>query len=151
MEWVESPGKGRNTSTLLQFARLWALDRIVLDTSKVLLFIKSVDPLGREKVGLLLETNNGLTADWVVVKKVCSHFYKQREWNDQEPSAAGPMAGKKPIEPIPTRSEETRRWLESGAVPTDVVKGPTGGATLKELTKMMHDLQICQARRDDGG
>ena len=50
MEWVKSPRKGRNTSTLLQefrkrFARLLALDRTVLDTSRVLLFIKSVDVL----------------------------------------------------------------------------------------------------------
>ena len=50
MEWLESPGKGRNTSVLLQeferrFTQLLALDQIVLDMSKVLLFIKSVDPL----------------------------------------------------------------------------------------------------------
>ena len=39
------------------------LDRIVLDTSKVLLFVKSVDVLNHEKVGLLLETDEGLIAD----------------------------------------------------------------------------------------
>ena len=49
MEWVELPRKGRNTSALLKefekrFARLSTLDRIVIDMSKVLLFIKSVDP-----------------------------------------------------------------------------------------------------------
>ena len=42
----------------------------VLDTSKVLLFIKSVDALDREKVGLLFETDGGLTTDWAVVKRV---------------------------------------------------------------------------------
>ena len=50
MEWVVSVGEGRNTSMLLQeferrFTQLLALDQIVLDMSKVLLFIKSVDPL----------------------------------------------------------------------------------------------------------
>ena len=64
MEWVELPGKGRNTTTLLQefekhFVRLSALDKTVLDTSKVLLFIKLVDSRDREKVGLLLEPNVG--------------------------------------------------------------------------------------------
>ena len=59
MEWVESPDKGRNTSVLLRefeerFARLSALDRTVLDTSRVLLFVKSVDERDREQVGLLL-------------------------------------------------------------------------------------------------
>ena len=48
MEWVESPGKGRNVSVLLRdfeerFARLSALDRTILDTSWVLLFVNSVD------------------------------------------------------------------------------------------------------------
>ena len=39
----------------------------VLDMSKVL-FIKSVNPLDREKFGLLLETIEGLTADWAMVR-----------------------------------------------------------------------------------
>ena len=82
MEWDESPWKGRNTTTLLQefetrFARLSALDQIVLDTSKVLLFTKSVDEEDREKVGLLFETDEGLTTDWAVIKRVCSRFDKR--------------------------------------------------------------------------
>ena len=81
MAWVESPGKGRSTLVLLQefetwFARLSALDRIVLDTSRVLLFVKAVDALDREKVGLLLETDEGLTTV-SVVKGVCNHFDKR--------------------------------------------------------------------------
>ena len=56
MEWVEILGKGRNTSVLLQefkkrFVSLSTLDRRMLDTSKVLLFIKCVDLLDQEKVG----------------------------------------------------------------------------------------------------
>jgi hypothetical protein len=67
MEWVETPEKGRSASALLwefkeRFAHLSALDRAVLDTGRVLLFVKSVDARDREKVGLLLETNDGLTA-----------------------------------------------------------------------------------------
>ena len=68
MAWVESPDKGRNASALLQefekqFARVSALDQTMLDTSRVLLFVKAVDALDQEKVGLLLETNEGLTTD----------------------------------------------------------------------------------------
>ena len=64
----ETPEKERNASVLLwefeeRFARLSTLDRTVLDTSRVLLFVKSVDARDREQVGLLLETDNGLTAD----------------------------------------------------------------------------------------
>jgi hypothetical protein len=50
MEWVETPGKGRSASALLRefedrFVRLSTLDRMVLDTSRVLLFVKLVDAL----------------------------------------------------------------------------------------------------------
>ena len=68
MEWVETPGKGRNTSAFLRefeehFARLSVLDRTVLDTSRVLLFVKVVDVWDRDQVGLLLEIDDGLTTD----------------------------------------------------------------------------------------
>ena len=68
MEWLQTPEKGRNASVLLQefeerFTRLSALDKVVLDTSPVLFFVKVVDVLDRVQVGLLLETNDGLTAD----------------------------------------------------------------------------------------
>ena len=87
MEWVESPGKGRNASVLLRefeerFARLSVLDRTILDTSRVLLFVKSVDERDREQVGSLLETEDGLTTDWAAIKRVCGHFDKWREWAD---------------------------------------------------------------------
>ena len=67
-EWVETPGKGRNASALLRefeecFVRLSLLDKIVLDTSCVLFFVKAVDAQDREQVGLLLETDDGLTAN----------------------------------------------------------------------------------------
>ena len=50
MEWVESLDNGTNTLALLQefekrFERLLMLDQTMLDTSKVLLFIKSVNPI----------------------------------------------------------------------------------------------------------
>mgnify|MGYP006970537588 CR=1 FL=1 len=85
MEWVESSGKGKNMTALFQefktrFPRLSVLDRTMLDTGKVLLFIKSVDEEHREKVGLLLKTDDELTADWVVVKRVCGRFDKWRDW-----------------------------------------------------------------------
>jgi hypothetical protein len=84
MEWVETPGKGRSASALLQefedrFARLSTLDRTVLDTSRVLLFVKSVDARDRERIGSLLETDDGLTADWAMVKRVCGRVDKRRD------------------------------------------------------------------------
>ena len=131
MAWVESPGKGRNTLALLQefetrFARLSALDWTVLDTSRVLLFVKAVDALDREKVGLLLETDEGLTTDWAVVKGVCSRFDKRQEWSDEGSSAARPVPARQFEEPSPARKEETRSWLETGSASSDVVKGPSG-------------------------
>ena len=82
MEWVQSPSKGRNASTLLRefeerFARLSALDRTVLDTIRVLLFVKSVDERDWDQVGSLLETEDGLTTDWAAVKRVCGRFDKR--------------------------------------------------------------------------
>ena len=79
---METPEKGRNASVLLRefeerFARLSALDRTVLDTSRVLLFVKSVDVRDREQVGLLLETDDGLTTDWAVVKRIYGRFDKR--------------------------------------------------------------------------
>ena len=110
------------------------------DTSWVLLFVKSVNALDQEKVGPLLETDEGLTVDWVVVKGVDSHFDKRCEWREEGPLAAGMVAGRKLEEPILAQMEEMRRWIESGMVPTDVVKGLSGGAALEELTKMVRDL-----------
>ena len=155
MEWVESPGKGRNASVLLRefeehFARLQALDRTILDTSRVLLFVKSVDERDRDQVGSLLETEDGLTADWAAVKRVCGRFDKRREWADNGATGAGSVAARK-LEPAPqARREETREWLETGSALTGVVKGSSGGAVLEELTRAIKDLQIAQARREGG-
>ena len=100
MEWVESSGKGRNIAALLQefetrFARLSAPYQRVLDTSKVLLFIKSVIEEDREKVGLLLKTDDGLTANWAVVKRVCGRFHKRRDWTNERETVAAPTVHKK--------------------------------------------------------
>ena len=78
-----NPGKGRNVSAVLRefkehFARLSALDRSILDTSRVLLFVKAVDVQDREQVGLLLKTDDRLTTNWAVVKRVYAHFDKRR-------------------------------------------------------------------------
>ena len=85
-----------------------------------------------------------------MLRRVCIHFNKRREWSDAGSSAAGPTARIKLEKPILARTEETRRWIESDVVPTDVVKGPSQGTALEELTKMVRDLQIAQARRDSG-
>jgi hypothetical protein len=110
--WVESPGKGRNASALLRdfeerFARLSTLDRTVLDTSRVLLFVKSVDARDREKIGLLLETDDGLTADWAVVKRVRGRFDERRDWAEADSVGAGAATTKRVEVAPPERKEET--------------------------------------------
>ena len=155
MKWVETSEKGRNALVLLRefeerFARLSALDRTVLDTSRVLLFVKSVDARDREQVGLLLETDDGLTADWAVLKRICDRFDKRREWVDKGSMGAGSVAARKLEVSSPARREETRDWLETGSTSTNMVKGSSGGAALEELTRMVKDLQIAQATRDGG-
>jgi hypothetical protein len=112
MEWVETPGKGRNASALLRefeerFARLLALDRTVLDRSCVLLFVKLVDARDQEKIGLLLETDDGLTADWAVVKRFSGRFDKQCNWAETNLVGAGAVTVKKVKVTPPARREET--------------------------------------------
>ena len=88
MGWAKFSGKGRITTTILQefeaqhFPRLPMLDRIVLNISKVLLFLKVVDVRDGEKVGLL-ENDDGLIMDWATTKRMCSFFAKQIEWYDE--------------------------------------------------------------------
>ena len=83
-----------------RFVRLSVLDLTILDTSRVLLFVKSVDERDREQVGLLLESDDGLTADWAMVKTVCGRFHKRREWVDKGSTGAGSIAVRK-LEPTP--------------------------------------------------
>ena len=112
MDWVDRSGKERNTSALLQeferrFPRLSTLDRTVLDTSWVLLLIKSVNALDWGSVGPLLETDDGLTADWATVKRVCDRFDKRREWGYEGPSTSGLVVARKLEEPFAAQREET--------------------------------------------
>jgi hypothetical protein len=155
MEWVETPGKGMSASALLQefeerFARLSALDRTVLDTSRVLLFVKSVDAGDREKIGLLLETDDGLTADWAVVKRVYCRFDKRRDWAEKDLVGAGAATTKKVEATPPAKKEETRRWTDGGSTSTGTAKGSSGESVFEELTQMVRDLQIAQPRRPGG-
>jgi hypothetical protein len=138
MERVETPGKGRSTSALLrdfeeQYARMSTLDRTVLDTSRVLLFVKSVDARDREKIGLLLEIDDGLTADWAVVKRVCGRFDKWRTWAEVDSVGAGAATTKK-VEPAPpARKEEARCWPDGGSMSAGSGKGPSEDSALKML------------------
>ena len=145
MKWVELPGKGRNTTSLLQefekqFTQLSALDRTMLDTSKVLLFNKSIDSLDCEKVSLLLGTDEGFTTDWAMVKGIYTCFHKQRESNDGGLSTD--PTTRRIAEEVLTQPNDARRRTDLGLVPTNMVEGPPGGVELEELTKMVGDLQI---------
>ena len=55
----------------------------------------------------LLETDEGRTADWVIVKRVYSRFDKRREWSDQGLEAAGATVGKSSEEPTLARTKVT--------------------------------------------
>ena len=122
----------------------------MLETSKVLFFVTSFDSRVRESVGILLETNRGLTIEWATVKEVCSRIDKRRDWKEKGSSSVA-LTVEIRAEPTPTRVEETRRWLETGPPPENIVAGPVGGAGVEELTRMVRDLQIAQARRSDEG
>ena len=56
---------------------------MVLNTSKVQLFIKVVDVRDREKISLLLETNDGLTTYWETMKRVYNRLKKRHELNER--------------------------------------------------------------------
>ena len=111
----------------------------MLETSKVLFFVTSFDSRARESVGLLLETNRGLTTDWATVKEICSKIDKRRDWKEKGSLLVGPAVEIR-AEPTPTRMEETKRWLELGPPPANIVAGPAGGAGLEELTRIVRDL-----------
>ena len=108
------------------------------------------DFLDRESVGLLLETNDGLIINWAKIKGVCGWIDKRRDWKEKGSSIVEPTVETR-AEPAPTRTEETRRWLELGQPSANVVIGPLGGAGQEELTRMVRDLQIAQVRRGDKG
>ena len=59
-----------------RFAQILVLDRTMLDTSKVVLLIKAIHIKDREKVGLDLEMDEGLTTNWAMVKRFCNRFDK---------------------------------------------------------------------------
>ena len=109
-----------------------------------------MDVRDREQVGLLLEIDDVLTADWAVVKRVCGRFDKRRDWVDKDSSGAGTVATRKLQGAPPVRREETRDWLETGSTSTNVVKGLSGGAALEKMTQMIRNLHIAQAWRDGG-
>ena len=119
MEWVETPEKGRNASMLLRefeerFARLSALDMTVLDTSRVLLFVKTMDVRYREQVGLLLEMGDRLTGNWVVVKRDCDRFDKWREFGDKSSLGAGSVVARKVEGPVRRLRRPTGQKAEQG-------------------------------------
>ena len=51
-------------------------------------------------MGHLLETHDGLMADWAVVKRVCKRFDKRREWGDKGSSGVGSVAKRKSEGPL---------------------------------------------------
>ena len=74
MDWVDSTNKELNASAMLhefeqRFDCLPALDQTILDSSKVLLFIKSVDVKDRRDLELLLENDEGLISNWAALKR----------------------------------------------------------------------------------
>ena len=65
-----------------------------------------------------METDEGLTADWAMVRRVYGRFDKQHEWSDEGPSASGQVTTRKLEEPVsgPVGKEETRAGWRRGRV-----------------------------------
>ena len=82
-----------------------------------------VDVRDQEQVDLLLETDDRLTTNWAVVKRVCGRFDKWREWVNKGSKGAGSVAARKLELPPSARREETQDWLETGSTSTSMVKG----------------------------
>ena len=80
----------------------------------------------RVQMGYLLQTDDGLTTDWSVVKRVCGRFDKRRDWEEKDSAGAGTMSARIAEAPLPARKEETRTWLDTGPASASAVKGPVG-------------------------
>jgi hypothetical protein len=96
-----------------------------------------VDACDRERIGSLLETDDGLTADWAMVKRVCGRVDKRRDWADADSMGAGVSPAKKVEENLPASREEARWRPDGGSSSTSVAKGPSRGLALEELTQMV--------------
>jgi hypothetical protein len=109
-----------------------------------------VDARDREKIGLLLETDNGLTADWAVVKRVCGRFDERRDWAEVDSVGEAAAMTKKVEAPPPAKKEETRRWADGGSTSACSTAKCSSDTALEELTQMVRDLQIAHAWREGG-
>ena len=91
-------------------------------------------------MGLLLETNNQLTTDCAIMKRVCSCFDKRRKWNDKGSSIRQTFTRKAMVGL--TRAKTTRGPANMGPAPaTNIVEGSSRGSTIAELTKMVRSLK----------
>ena len=91
-------------------------------------------------MGSLLETDDGLTTDWAMVKWVCSRFDKRREWNDGSPLSGQTSTGSisETHEPRGGRAPQEREQANARFVPMrNVGEELSGGSAIDELTKMV--------------
>jgi hypothetical protein len=140
---VESTRKNMSTSAICneserRFARLSALDQVLLTSAKVLVFLKAVDSQYRETLGALLEDvsgPNGLNADWAEVKKICSRFNMRRQWRGDTRVVDDAPQASLVQERTPAKSDQApQREMREQSM-------------LEELIRDMRGLKIANAQR----
>ena len=146
MDWVESSNKELSASATLhefeqRFDRLPALDKTILDSNKVLLFIKSVDEKDRRDLGLLLENDEGLISDWAAVKRACGRFDKRRQWDNETRSNVAAQIG--------WQAHNARQEPQAQRPRDDEMAQPTDGARIDELVDMLREMRISQIRKEE--
>ena len=80
MKWIEIKNKKMSASRVYDefdqmFSRLPNTDQVLLEEDKTFYFLKAVDMKDKQELGTLLEDDtqeNGLVADWIVVKRSCN-------------------------------------------------------------------------------
>ena len=148
MDWVDSSNKMLSANATFQeleerFGRLSTVNQTIIDSTKVLLFIKVADMKDQMELGLLLENVDGPITNWIAVKRDCGRFDKHYKWGN------GPNSY--PISPIERRIQDERNLAHTGPRQgNEVIERSIGGTTSDELRDMVQDLKIAQVRRDGG-
>ena len=105
----------------------------------------------REKMYLLFENDDELTRNWAIVKMLCNRFNKLQQLHDVTSSTHQVLIERGPYDMEDTKTMERRGWTNvKPRLTTNVVDRLARGSSIDDLTKMVRDLQIGEAKSDHG-